>query len=101
MARCPTPSTTVPDTLEPFPPLPNPKRAYIKMACVAAVLGVALGALITFVDRETFHDLRHHLTLLLIIAIVVIVNITSFLLFVLFWGVYRWIKRDFDPDAED
>jgi len=68
---------------------------------VAIFLGVALGGLITFVSRENVNDLRHHLTLWLVIAIVAIINIVSFLLFVFFWMIYRWIKRDLDPDDED
>ena len=89
------------ESRDPRSPQPNPKRAYTKIACVAAFLGIALGVLITLIDRETFHDLRHHLTLWLIIGIVVIINITSFLLFTLFWGLYRWIRRDFDPSVEE
>ena len=80
---------------------PHPKRAYAKIAAVAAILGTILGALITFVDRESFNDLRHHLTLTLVLAIVVIINLTSFLLFGLFWIIYRWIKRDLEPERED
>ena len=80
---------------------PQPRRAYAKIAAVAAVFGIILGALITFIDRESFIDLRHHLTLALVLAIVVIVNLTSFLLFGLFWMIYRWIKRDLEPERED
>ncbi|MDB5395354.1 MAG: hypothetical protein JWM91_2860 [Rhodospirillales bacterium] len=76
-------------------------RAYCKIVGVAIALGVVLGALITFVDRETVNGLRHHLTLWLVIAIVAIINIVSFLLFALFWIIYRWIKRDLDPFDED
>ncbi len=79
---------------------PHPGRAYAKIAAVAAVLGIILGALITFVDRESFNDLRHHLTLALVLAIVVIINLTSFLLFGLFWIIYRWVKRDLEPERE-
>jgi hypothetical protein len=68
---------------------------------VAIVLGLVLGALVTFVSREDVNDLRHHLTLWLVIAIVAIINIVSFLMFTLFWILYRWIKRDFEPEAED
>jgi len=76
-------------------------RAYCKMVGVAVVLGLVLGALVTFVSREHVNDLRHHLTLWLVIAIVAIINIVSFLMFTLFWVIYRWIKRDFDPEDED
>ena len=76
-------------------------RAYCKIVGVAIFLGVALGGLITFVSRENVNDLRHHLTLWLVIAIVAIINIVSFLLFVFFWMIYRWIKQDLDPEDED
>ncbi len=76
-------------------------RAYCKIVGFAVFLGVALGALITFVSRETVNDLRHHLTLWLVIAIVAIINIVSFLMFTLFWAIYRWIKRDLDPPEDE
>ena len=76
-------------------------RGYYKIVGVAVVLGIVLGALITYVDRETVNGLRHHLTLWLVIAIVAIINIVSFLLFALFWIIYRWIKHDFDPGNEN
>jgi uncharacterized BrkB/YihY/UPF0761 family membrane protein len=76
-------------------------RAYCKIVGVAVVLGLVLALLVTFVSRETVNDLRHHLTLWLVIAIVAIINIASFLMFTLFWAIYRWIKRDFDPEEND
>ncbi len=91
----------MPRTRAASPPAPHPARAYIKIAAVAAVLGVLFGALITFVSREVLNDLRHHLTLWLILALVAAINISSFLLFILFWTVYRWIKRDLEPEEKD
>ena len=79
----------------------NSTRAYLKIVAVAILLGIVLGALITFVNREMVNGLRHHLTLWLVIAIVAIINIVSFLLFALFYTIYRWIKRDLDPEDED
>ena len=76
-------------------------RAYGKIVGIAIFLGFVLGALITFVSRENVNGLRHHLTLWLVIAIVAIINIASFLMFTLFWAIYRWIKRDFDPEEND
>jgi uncharacterized BrkB/YihY/UPF0761 family membrane protein len=76
-------------------------RAYCKIVGIAIVLGIVLGVLITFVSRENVNDLRHHLTLWLVIAIVAIINIVSFLMFTLFWILYRWIKRDLEPADEE
>jgi len=76
-------------------------RAYCKIVGVAIVLALVLGILVTFVSRENVNDLRHHLTLWLVIAIVAIINIVSFLMFTLFWILYRWIKQDLEPVDED
>ena len=80
---------------------PHRARAYCKIVGVAIGLGLVLGALVSFVSRENVNDLRHHLTLWLVIAIVAIINIVSFLMFTLFWVIYRWIKRDLEPEGED
>ncbi len=79
----------------------HPGRAYFKIVSVATALGITVGALITFISRESVNDLRHRLTLWIIIAIVAIINIGSFLLFALFWAVYRWIKRDLEAAADE
>jgi len=71
------------------------------MVGVSVVLGAILGLLITLVREQMLNDLRRHLTVWLIIAIVAIINITSFMLFALFWAIYRWIKRDLEPVEED
>ncbi len=76
-------------------------RAYCKIVGIALFLGITLGVLITFVSRENVNDLRHHLTLWLVIAIVAIINIVSFLMFTLFWVLYRWIKQDLEPVEDD
>jgi hypothetical protein len=76
-------------------------RAYCKIVGVALGLGLVLALLVSFVSRENVNDLRHHLTLWLVIAIVAIINIVSFLMFTLFWVIYRWIKRDLEPETED
>lgn len=75
-------------------------RAYCKIVGIALVLALVLGALVMFISRETVNDLRHHLTLWLVIAIVAIINIVSFLMFTLFWILYRWIKQDLEPTDE-
>ncbi len=95
----------MPDMTEPssaYPsPLPHRARAYCKMAGVVALVGLIFAALVIFISESTVIDLRHHLTLWLIIAIVVVTNITSMLVFALALGVYKWIKRDLNPTADD
>ena len=80
---------------------PGPTRAYCKVVGVSVFLGVALGTAISLFNRDHVNDLRHHLTLWLVLAIVAGINIGAFLLFTAAWAVYRWIKRDLDPAEED
>jgi hypothetical protein len=79
----------------------NISRGYFKIVAVATALGITIGALITFISRESVNDLRHRLTLWLIIAIVAVINISSFLLFTALYAVYRWIRRDLDVSPAD
>jgi cation transporter-like permease len=81
-----------------FPP--DRRRGYRKIAAVVALLLAVLAALIVFINEQTVNGLRHHLTLWLIIAIVMMINITSFLVLAALLAAYKWIKRDLDPDDE-
>ncbi len=80
---------------------PGLVRAYCKVVGVSVFLGVALGMAITLVNRDDVNDLRHHLTLWLLLAIVAGINIGAFLVFTTGWITYRWIKRDLDPVEDD
>jgi hypothetical protein len=80
---------------------PGLVRAYCKVVGVSVFLGVALGTAITLVNRDHVNDLRHHLTLWLLLAIVAGINVVAFLIFTIGWITYRWIKRDLDPVEDD
>ena len=64
-------------------------------------MGVSLGAVITIVSEDMLNDLRRHLTLWLIIAIIAVINIATFIAFILSRMTYRWIKRDLEPSDDD
>ncbi len=80
---------------------PGPARAYCKVVGVSVFLGVALGIVITLINRDHVNDLRHHLTLWLLLTIVAGINLVAFLLFTISWIVYRWIRRDLEPDNDE
>ncbi|HTJ64403.1 MAG TPA: hypothetical protein VL899_11385 [Alphaproteobacteria bacterium] len=80
---------------------PGPTRAYCKVVGVSVFLGVALGTAITLINRDHVNDLRHHLTIWLLLAIVAGINVAAFLLFTVGYAVYRWIRRDLNPERDD
>lgn len=79
---------------------PHRLRGYAKLAGSAAIFLLALYSLTIFVEEELLNDLRHELTLPLVLMIVVAINVAAFLFFTLVWKLYRWIKRDLDPGED-
>ncbi len=64
-------------------------------------MGASLGTAITLISEDMLNDLRRHLTLWLIIGIIAVINIATFVAFVLSRTAYRWIKRDLEPEDSD
>jgi hypothetical protein len=79
----------------------GPTRAYCKVVGVSVFLGVALGTALTLLNRDHVNDLRHHLTVWLVLAIVVGINATAFVLFTIGWFIYRWIRRDLKREGDE
>ncbi len=78
------------DKRSPTDNCPNPRRAARKLAL-----------LIVFVNDRTVNGLINHLSLSLLVALIVIVNLLAFLTLIGLYAAYRWIKRDFDPESSE
>jgi amino acid transporter len=80
----------------------NKKRACVKIAVVAVAVIAALSALALLLDGQALDELKHTLSLWTIVALVVIINLVSFVCFVVLYAAYRWVRRDLKPprDAE-
>jgi uncharacterized BrkB/YihY/UPF0761 family membrane protein len=79
----------------------NSRRACAKMAFVFVVALLVLAGLINFVNGQLLSDLKHNFSLEVIIALVIIINLVSFLCFMVLYTTYRWIRRDFNPSQYD
>ncbi len=82
-------------------PQPNKGRAARKIAVVIAVLLLVLAGCVGFVSAKTVNGLVNHLSLGLLVALVIIVNIVSFLIVLSLFAAYRWIRRDLHPEEAD
>jgi uncharacterized membrane protein len=80
---------------------PHRVRAALKAALVAAVVLAALVFSLSVVDQETVYGLKQSLSLWLIMALVVIVNLVSFIVIALLFAAYKWIRRDLDPREDE
>jgi amino acid transporter len=80
----------------------NKKRACAKIALVAVLVLAALVALVTLMDGQVMDEIKHTLSLWTIVALVVVINLVSFVCFIVLYAAYRWVRRDLKPprDAE-
>jgi cation transporter-like permease len=89
------------DKGSPIDSCPNPRRAARKLALLCAVIVAVLALLIVFVNERTVNGLINHLSLSLLVALIVIVNLLALLTLIGLYAAFRWIKRDFDPDSRE
>lgn len=75
----------------------NCKRACAKIAIVFLVTFLVLAGLTYFVNSQLLNDLKYNFSLEVIIALVVIINLVSFLCFIVLHMTYQWIRRDLNP----
>ena len=79
----------------------NRKRACAKMAAVSVLVVAVLAALIWLVNDRMLDELKHTLSLWTIVALVLIINLVSFVCFVVLYAAYRWVRRDLKPRPDD
>lgn len=82
-------------------PPANTKRACVKTAIVLiATLAVVIG-LSFLIDKDVLSELKHGLTLSTIILLLILINLISFLCFIVMFAAYQWIRRDLKPTRPD
>lgn len=79
----------------------NKKRACVKMALIALLAALALIILVIGFDRDVLDTLKHSLSLWTVLALVVIINLVSFVCLVALYAGYRWVRSDLKPRADD
>lgn len=76
-------------------------RGLIKITAIFIVTILIIFVCSHFIDEGSLEFLKHNLSLWTIIALVVIINLVSFLCFVAMYFTYRWIKKDFSNKDDD
>jgi uncharacterized membrane protein len=72
----------------------NGKRACCKLAFIICVTLTVLIGLYFFVDSQVVSGIKENFSLGVIIALVVIVNLVSFLCFIVLYAAYQWVRCD-------
>jgi len=80
----------------------NPLRASLKIALIVAALLVLAGLLALTIDSQALDQLKLDLSLWSLIAVVLIINIVSFAIFITLFFAYQWVRCDLkNPRIED
>jgi len=85
------------DNPQPESYCPRPGRACIKVAVILITAAVILAGLIFTIEDETLETLKHTLSIGNIVALVLIINLGSFAVFMCFYAAYQWVRRDLKP----
>jgi hypothetical protein len=80
---------------------PNPRRAVGKMAVVGGIIAIIVALLLIFVRQRAMDGLVNHLSVSLLVALIVLVNLISCLVVMIMFAAWRWIKCDLSGRDED
>lgn len=75
----------------------HPGRATLKLLFLALVAAAALALSLQWVDQGVLDTIKHHLSVPTIILLVVIINLVSFVLFLLAYAAWQWVRSDLKP----
>ena len=75
----------------------NRKRACLKILFILGVAAAIVLALSFYVPDQALDELKYSLTLGSIVAIVIIINVISFVCFLIFSMAYHWVRQDLKP----
>lgn len=80
----------------------NPRRALAKTGFIIVTAILIIAALAYFVNEQALDELKHNLSLWSLIALVIIINLVSFICFIVLYAAYRWVKGDLKaPEKAD
>ena len=78
----------------------NKKKACLKLLAIAAVTVVLIFLFGSFIDEETISGIKDNFSLWTIIALVIVINLVSFLCFIAMFAAYKWVQADLKPQDE-
>ena len=71
------------------------------MVLVGGLMAIIVALLLIFVRRRAVDGLVNHLSVGLLVALIVLVNLISCLVIMIMFAAWRWIKRDLSPQEDD
>lgn len=74
-------------------------KGTLKLMALIALTAAVVFALSQIIGEDDLDQLKHNLSLWSIIALVIIINLVSFVCFLIMMMAYKWIRADFKNNA--
>jgi|GEM_PF-2587127 len=75
----------------------RPLRALLKTLLIFTICALILFGFSEAINDRMLSELKHQLSPMTIIALVVIINLVSLTFFIAAYLAYRWVRRDLKP----
>lgn len=79
----------------------NGKRVCAKIALIAVGILLVIAVLGFVIDQQFLDDLKRNISLWGIVALVIVINLVSFLCFIVLYAAYKWVRRDLQPQRDE
>lgn len=76
-------------------------RIVFKLACIIITAILVTAGLILSIDDQALDNLKHRLSLWTLIALLLIINLVSFVSFLVMYLAWKWVCIDLKPDDYD
>ena len=74
------------------------RRIALKLAFIVITAGLVIAGLVWSIDDQALDNLKHRLSLWTLIALLLIINLVSFISFLVTYMAWKWVRVELKPD---
>ena len=77
------------------------KRIACKLAFIIIAAALVIAGLVWSIDDQALDNLKHRLSLWTLIALLLIINLVSFISFLVMYMAWKWVRIELKQDKSD
>jgi heme/copper-type cytochrome/quinol oxidase subunit 2 len=70
------------------------RRIVCKLALILTTAAIVIAGLVWSIDDQALDNLKHRLSLWTLIALLLIINVVSFVSFLVMYMAWKWVRSD-------
>lgn len=70
------------------------RRIACKLALIILTAAIVIAGLVWSIDEQALDNLKHRLSLWTLIALLLIINVVSFVSFMVMYMAWKWVRSD-------